>query len=66
MILSGREIQRRLGTDIFITPFDPGRLNPNSYNLRLHDELELYRERNLDMKKTTPISPLTFRRRVCF
>ena len=39
MILSGKEIQRELGKRIFIEPFDPSRLNPNSYNLTLHDEL---------------------------
>lgn len=33
MILSGKEIEKRLGKDIIITPYDPSRLNPNSYNL---------------------------------
>ena len=39
MILSGHEILLRLGGDIQIKPFDKKRLNPNSYNLTLHDEL---------------------------
>jgi dCTP deaminase len=39
MILSGREIVARLGSDIKIDPFNPAALNPNSYNLSLHDEL---------------------------
>ncbi len=51
MILSGKEIKRRLGNDIFIKPFNPLQLNPNSYNLRLHDELLVYNEPVLDMKK---------------
>ena len=38
-MLSGKEIQRRLGKDIFIEPFSPERMNPNSYNLSFHDEL---------------------------
>ena len=51
MILSGREIRKRLHQDIEIEPFDPSRLNPNSYNLTLAEELLVYRDRVLDMKK---------------
>ncbi len=51
MILSGHEIQARLGGDIKIDPFDPAALNPNSYNLTLHDELMVYEEVVLDMAK---------------
>ena len=40
MILSGHEIENQLGKNIVIDPFDPARLNPNSYNLSLHDEFE--------------------------
>lgn len=50
MILSGDEIQRRLGSDILIEPFDPDHLNPNSYNLLLHDELLVYEEVVLDLR----------------
>ena len=50
MIVSGREIQRNLGGKIVIDPFDPARLNPNSYNLTLHDQLRTYRENTLDMR----------------
>ena len=39
MILSGKEILRHIGKEIIIDPFDPKRLNPNSYNLSLADEL---------------------------
>ncbi len=51
MILSGQEIERRLGDDILIEPFDDKRLNPNSYNLTLHNELMVYEELVLDMAK---------------
>ena len=49
MILSGDEIRKHLDNNIVIDPFDPERLNPNSYNLTLHDELLTYEEVVLDM-----------------
>jgi len=55
MILSGQEILRRLGGDIEIDPFDIRRLNPNSYNLALHDELMVYEEVVLDMAKANRV-----------
>lgn len=51
MILTGSEIQQRLGKEIVIEPFDEKLLNPNSYNLRLHDELLVYEEIVLDLKR---------------
>jgi dCTP deaminase len=51
MIISGKEIQRRLGTDVIINPFCETQLGPNSYNLRLGNELLVYDEPHLDMKK---------------
>ena len=51
MILSGNEIRQRLGTDISIEPFNESQLNPNSYNLRLHNELLTYEEIVLDMRR---------------
>jgi dCTP deaminase len=51
MILSGKGIQKRLGKDIIINPFDLSNLNPNSYNLRLHNKLLVYKDDILDMKK---------------
>jgi len=62
MILSGQQIQERIGNDIKIEPFDPGLLNPNSCNLTLHDELMVYEEVVLDMAKANlvrriPIPP---------
>jgi deoxycytidine triphosphate deaminase len=51
MILSGLEIQKEVNRgNIVIDPFDEKRLNPNSYNLRLHDELLVYTGDILDMK----------------
>ncbi|MGQ2801151.1 dCTP deaminase [Leptospira santarosai] len=55
MILTGKEIQKRIGKDIVITPYSEKQLNPNSYNLRLHEELLVYAELPLDMKKPNPI-----------
>ncbi|MGI5896462.1 MAG: dCTP deaminase [Oscillospiraceae bacterium] len=51
MILSGKEIQKQIGTNIIIEPYDAARVNPNSYNLSLHNELLVYEERVLDMKR---------------
>jgi dCTP deaminase len=56
MILSGHEIQSQLGKSIVIEPFDPAKLNPNSYNLALHDELLVYEEIVLDMRKPNRVS----------
>ena len=42
MILSGKEIEKHMGKEIVIEPYDPKRLNPNSYNLSLHHELLVY------------------------
>jgi len=51
LILSGLEIKKHIGREIIIEPFDEKCLNPNSYNLRLHNELLVYEENVLDMKK---------------
>lgn len=51
MILSGLEIKNRIGNDIKIDPFDEKRVNPNSYNLTLHNELMTYKNDQLDMKE---------------
>lgn len=50
MILSGKEIKNRIGKEIIIDPFDEKKLNPNSYNLSLHNELLVYNDAILDMK----------------
>ena len=51
MILSGDEIRKNLGSNISIDPFREEQLNPNSYNLTLHDEVMTYEEVVLDMRK---------------
>ena len=52
MILSGKEIAKQVSEgNIFISDFDAKRVNPNSYNLRLHNELLVYTDDVLDMKK---------------
>ena len=51
MILSGKEIEKQLNSSIIITPFNQSQLGPNSYNLRLHNELLVYDDPVLDMKK---------------
>jgi dCTP deaminase len=58
MILSGLEIQKRLGSDITIDPYNPSQLNPNSYNLKLHNELLVYDNPILDMKVPNPASTM--------
>lgn len=51
MILSGKEIQKNVeNKNIIIEPFDKSRVNPNSYNLSLSNELLVYEEDILDMK----------------
>jgi len=50
MILSGKEIEKRLDKQIFIEPYNPAQLNPNSYNLKLHNKLLVYDQHVLDMK----------------
>ena len=45
MILSGLEIKNRIGKDIEIDPYNENQLNPNSYNLKLHNELLVYKEK---------------------
>jgi dCTP deaminase len=58
MILTGSAILDRMGRDIVIEPFDPSRLNPNSYNLSLHNELLTYEEVILDMRKPNRVRRL--------
>ena len=57
MILTGTEIKAQLGGNIVIDPFDDSQLNPNSYNMCLHNELLVYEEIVLDMHR-----PNRFRR----
>ncbi len=56
MILSGNEIKQQIGGNIIIEPFDDVNLNPNSYNLSLHNELLVYEEVVLDMRKSNRVT----------
>ena len=58
MILSGLEIKNKLGKEIIIEPFSERQLNPNSYNLRLCNELLVYNNDVLDMKKSNKYSKI--------
>ncbi|MEZ4978741.1 MAG: dCTP deaminase [Chitinophagales bacterium] len=58
MILSGKKIKEELNENIFITPFDEKQLNPNSYNLRLFNELLVYDKHELDMKTPNTASKI--------
>lgn len=55
MILSGEQIRSRLGDSILIDPFQEENLNPNSYNLTLHNELLIYEEVVLDMRQVNRV-----------
>jgi len=59
MILSGLEIKNRLNSEIFIEPYTEAQLNPNSYNLKLHNELLVYTEKVLDMRKPNAFEQIT-------
>ncbi len=55
MILSGERIREEVEAGVIeIEDFDASRLNPNSYNLRLGNELFFYDDLHLDMKKDNP------------
>jgi dCTP deaminase len=54
MILSGKQIKKELNDTIHITPFSESQLNPNSYNLKLHNELLVYSNHELDMRVPNP------------
>jgi dCTP deaminase len=58
MVLSGHEIRSQLGGNIIIDPFDEAKLNPNSYNLSLHNELMIYEEVVLDMRRSNRVRRL--------
>lgn len=59
MILSGPEIREQLGRNIRIDPFDESQLNPNSYNMTLHDEILVYEEVVLDMRYANRVRRMT-------
>ena len=58
MILSGKKIAENINKNIIIEPYNEDQLNPNSYNLRLHNELLVYDDSPLDMKFENKTSKL--------
>ena len=59
MILTGKEIEQEVNEGrIVITPFIKEQLNPNSYNLRLGDEILVYDRPVLDMAAEMPVKRL--------
>lgn len=63
-MLSGAEIIRRakVHDGIIISDFDEKRVGPNSYNMRLYPELQVYTEFPLDMAKKNPTKKIPIRR----
>jgi dCTP deaminase len=59
VIISGKEIKKNLGSKIILNPFNEKQLGPNSYNLRLHNELLQYENYVLDMKTENKAYKLT-------
>jgi len=56
MILTGRQIlEARTQGRIRIDPWNDAQLNPNSYNLRLGEDLAVYTDRELDMARPNGI-----------
>lgn len=62
MILSGKKIESELNKSIFITDFDKKRLNSNSYNLKLNNNLMVYTDNILDLKKENNIDYIKINR----
>lgn len=58
MILSGKEILKHMGREIVIEPFNEKKINPNSYNLSLSNELLVYENDVLDMKTPNAVKKL--------
>ena len=59
-MLTGTEIERRVKKGhIQITPYDPKCVNPNSYNLKLHPQLLIYK-RDVERANITPHVASTF------
>lgn len=59
MILSGRQIKEVQNDKIIIAPFHEEQVNPNSYNLRLHNQIGVYEDPILDMKRNNALKIFT-------
>ena len=58
MILSGLEIEKNLGKNIIIEPYNKKQLNSNSYNVKLHNKLLVYKNDILDMKVNNEVEEI--------
>lgn len=59
MLLTGTQIAEEVKRGaIKITDFDPKRVNPNSYNLKLHNRLLVYSGKVLDMAKVNQVKEI--------
>lgn len=54
MYTKGKILEEMEKGHIKIDPFHPEQLNPNSYNVMLADELLIYTDETLDMKRDNP------------
>ena len=60
-MLTGAEIERQIKKgNIQITPYDPKCINPNSYNLKLHPELLVYKRGSIDNRASIVPTTRTF------
>lgn len=60
MILTGSEIEKNVEEGkIIIDPFDPARINPNSYNFTLGNRLVIYNNFVLDCRKENDTREIT-------
>ena len=59
MILTGEAIKWNLDRGLFIQPFNEEQVGPNSYDVRLHNELLIYNEAVLDPKKKLATAKIT-------
>lgn len=64
-MLTGSEIEKQVKKgNIKIEPYDPSYINPNSYNLRLHPQLKVYKRGSRtieEMVENTGIDPRSIR-----
>ena len=59
MILSGLEIQKKIGKEIIIEPFNPANMGPNSYDLTLDKTLQVYKfDECLDIKQKAEVEEI--------
>ena len=67
-MLTGSEIEKQIKKgNIKIDPYDPSYINPNSYNLRLHPQLKVYKrgsrtiEEMVEPNKRIKVAPIPAR-----